>query len=91
MKCVVFSAAPVCLPAAFCSFLGHLRGYLLSHAEELVRRTVPSDSSSLVRSEVKQSPWSHTLFWEFDTSLSASEYEQWVVGNLKQDFKVGRG
>jgi hypothetical protein len=67
---------------------GPSSGYLASHSEGLVNRTVPGDASNFKRNEVKETQWSETSSWEFDAKPDRSQYVEWVTNNLKGEFKV---
>ena len=67
---------------------GPSSGYLASHSEDLVNRTVPGDASNFKRSEVKRTQWSETSSWEFDAKPDRSQYAEWVTNKLKGEFKV---
>lgn len=63
-------------------------GYLASHYEELVNRSVPLDASNVTRTAVKHAQWSDSTSWEFETKETVPQYTEWLTEKLKNDFQI---
>lgn len=65
-------------------------GYLATHYEELLTKTVPLDAANLSQTAVKHMKYEDSAAWEFETKQTASEYKEWLREKLKGDFKVAQ-